>query len=98
MTCRDAIFCVSTYHLVTRFLSAMSMNPRIPKPAIQVRRWADIVVLLILLGTALVPAMLLYAQPRDTTIRMDTPPALLPRDGLYRYERWPGENAGVYSW
>ena len=68
------------------------------KTAIHARRWADIVVLLILLGTALVPAMLLYAQPRATTIRMDTPQTLLPRDGVYRYERWPGENAGVYSW
>ncbi|MEO7910283.1 MAG: glycosyltransferase 87 family protein, partial [Roseiflexaceae bacterium] len=68
------------------------------KPAIPARRWADIVALLILLGTALVPTMLLFAQPRHTTIRMDTPLALLPRDGVYRYERWPGENAGVYSW
>jgi Gpi18-like mannosyltransferase len=55
-------------------------------------------VLLILLGTALVPAMLLYNQERHTTIRMNTPQALLPRDGMYRFERWPGENAGVYSW
>ncbi len=67
------------------------------KLAIDRRRWADIVVLLILLGTALVPAILLYKQPRDTTISMDTPQTLLPRDGLYRYERLPG-GSGVYSW
>jgi len=76
----------------------MSANFTTSKPAIHVRRWADVVVLLILLGAALLPAMLLYAQPLTTTIRMDTPQALLPRDGMYRYERWPGENAGVYSW
>jgi Gpi18-like mannosyltransferase len=76
----------------------MSVKPFTAKPAIYPRRWADIVLLLFLLGTALVPATLLYEQPRDTTIRMDTPQTLLPRDGLYRYERWPGANAGVYSW
>jgi len=76
----------------------MSVKPFTAKPAIHLRRWADIIVLVILLGTALVPAMLVYQQPRDITIRMDTPQTLLPRDGLYRYERWPGENAGVYSW
>src|SRR5215208_6636467 len=76
----------------------MSINPQTPNPATPRRHWADVIVLLILLGTALVPAMLLYHQERHTTIRMDTPQALLPRDGMYRFERWPGENAGVYSW
>jgi Gpi18-like mannosyltransferase len=76
----------------------MSVNLHISKPATHSSRWADIVVLLILLGTALVPAVLLYKLPRDTTIRMDTPQTLLPRDGLYRYERLPGTNAAVYSW
>jgi Gpi18-like mannosyltransferase len=78
--------------------AAMSVSVFTSKPAIHPRRWADLVVLLILLGAALAPAMLLYEQPRATTIRMDTPQALLPRDGLYRYERLPGGNAGVYSW
>src|SRR5215212_5294796 len=91
-------FILSSCHLVTRFPSAMSMYPHTSKPAIRLRRWADVVVLLILLGTALVPAILLYAQPRNTTIRMDTPQVLLPREGVYRFEHWPGENAGVYSW
>jgi Gpi18-like mannosyltransferase len=76
----------------------MSINPQTPNPATPRRHWADVIVLLILLGTALVPAMLLYNQERHTTIRMNTPQALLPRDGMYRFERWPGENAGVYSW
>ncbi len=76
----------------------MSENSPTSKPENQARRWADVIVLLILLGSALVPSILLYQQPRAITIHMDTPQALLPRDGLYRFERWPGENAGVYSW
>src|SRR4051794_4236000 len=76
----------------------MSVNFLISKLAIHRRRWADIVVLLVLLGIALVAAMLQYERPRDTTISMDTPQTLLPRDGVYRYERLPGNNAGVYSW
>jgi len=76
----------------------MSVHSFTAKLAIPVRRWADIVVLLILLGTALLPAMLLFMQPRITTLRMDAPLALLSRDGMYRYERWPGAHAGVYSW
>jgi Gpi18-like mannosyltransferase len=80
------------------FIAAMNVNPPTAKPAIHLRHWADVIVLLILIGTALVPTMLLYNQERHTTIRMDTPQALLPRDGMYRFERWPGENAGVYSW
>jgi Gpi18-like mannosyltransferase len=80
------------------FIVAMSANFFTSKPAIPARLWADIVVLVFLVGTALAPTMLLYAQPRNTTIRMDTPQALLPREGMYRFERWPGENAGVYSW
>jgi len=76
----------------------MSVNFLISKLAIHRRRWADIVVLLVLLGVALVATMLQYERPRDTTISMDTPQTLLPRDGVYRYERLPGNNAGVYSW
>jgi Gpi18-like mannosyltransferase len=76
----------------------MSVPAQTAKPAMRPRRWVDLVALVILLGTALVPAILLYEQPRDTTIRMDMPQALLPRDGVYRYERLPGQSAGVYSW
>jgi Gpi18-like mannosyltransferase len=76
----------------------MSLKRLTPQPIYLWRHWIDLVVLVFLLGTALVPAMLLYGQRRATTIRMDTPQALLPRDGMYRFERWPGEYGGVYSW
>jgi Gpi18-like mannosyltransferase len=57
----------------------------------------DILILAVLLLTALLPATLLYQMPRAATFTIDAPPALLPRDGLYRSERF-ADGSGFYSW
>src|SRR5262249_38139493 len=87
-----------TQRCVLCIFSAMSAYFFISRRAPPRRRMVDVIVLLVLLGTALVPAMLLYEKPRDTTITMDAPAVLLPRDGLYRYERLPSGSSRIYSW
>jgi Gpi18-like mannosyltransferase len=57
----------------------------------------EIIAAAFLLCSAILPAMLLPRVARATTIAMDTAPALLPREGLYGYERLP-DGSGVYSW
>ena len=57
----------------------------------------DAIALALLLLTALVPAMLLYRSPRAAALTMETPAALVPREGLYRSERFP-DGMNSFSW
>src|SRR5436190_24025000 len=57
----------------------------------------DAVALALLLLTALAPAMLLYRSPRAAALTMETPAALVPREGLYRSERFP-DGMNSFSW
>jgi hypothetical protein len=61
------------------------------------RHVADAMLLGILLAMVLLPAALLYRLPRAAALTMDMPESLLPRDGLYRRERIPGE-VSFFSW
>src|SRR5262245_11525703 len=53
--------------------------------------------LAVLLVSALLPTILLYQIARTADFTMDSPAALLPRDGMYRREEFPAQ-AGFFSW
>jgi hypothetical protein len=57
----------------------------------------DLLILAALLITALFLAFLLYLNQRAADLTMDAPESLLPRDGLYRRERFP-DGSGFFSW